>query len=124
MGSWSGGGTPASRDLGFNALGFGWPTLWKGPQAAAAVAKCVGLKLQIEPFRFWRIEDIKRVPADQVIAVEGRWTDHTLLQTAQRVWREKTPRHFLQHVVFQSPVNSRRFVEAVARHFPTALPID
>jgi hypothetical protein len=124
MESWSGGGVPASRDLGFNALGFGWPTLWKGPQAAAALAKRVGLKLQIEPFRFWRIEDIKRVPADQVNAFEGRWTERTFLQTAQRVWRAKTPRHFLQHVVFQSPVNSRRFVEAVARLFPRALPID
>ena len=94
MGSWSG-NVPASRDLGFNALGFGWPTLWKGPQAAAALAKRVGLKLQIEPFRFWRIADIKRLPADQVIAFEGRWTDHTLLQTAQRVWREKTPPTFV-----------------------------
>jgi hypothetical protein len=124
MGSGSGGGMPASRDLGFNALGFGWPTLWQGPHAAAALARRVELKLQIEPFRCWRIEDLKRVPADQVIAVEGRWTDHTFLQTAQRVWRGKAPRHFLQHVVFQSPGNSRRFVEAVARHFPQALPID
>jgi hypothetical protein len=90
MGSWSD-GVPASRDLGFNALGFGWPTLWQGPQAAAALAQRVGLKLQIEPFRFWRIADIKRLPADQVIAFEGRWTDHTLLQTAQRVWRAKPP---------------------------------